>query len=537
VFDADHSLAWSYDELGRVLTATQAVGTVSKTTSYSYSSGLRQSMTTPSGQFISYGYTNGKVTSVSVNGAVVISDVVYEPFGPVRQWTWGNGSLSVRTFDQDGKVTQIDSAGLKTYTYDDAFRITGITDASDASLSWAYGYDDLDRLTSATKAGTMLGYGYDANGNRLTQTGSAASTFTIDSNSNRLMSTAGALNRAYGYDDAGNTTSFTGITFAYNNRGRMKSSTKNGVTTSYTYNALGQLIKKGSSALYCYDDAGHILGIYSGSGALTEEIVWLGDIPLATLRPNISGGVDVYYIHSDHLNTPRLVTDVSASAIRWRWDAEPFGNEAPNGNPTGAGVFAFDLRFAGQIYLAETAQHYNYYRDGYDPATGRYTQSDPIGLAGGLNTYGYVGANPIMGSDPSGLAEWWDQIRGVGPVDANRARNNARDALSGAQASGLPGLHNGPADAFRHCLWSCLMTQSIGVDQTKIVGDTHEEIGRSQGPPDREEQMDRKNNEVGRRCGLEENPKTCAERCMDKHNLGALYGPGGKRRRNRVPGL
>jgi RHS repeat-associated protein len=414
VSDADHSLAWSYDEQGRVLTATQTVGTVSKTTSYSYLNALRKSMTTPSGQLIAYGYTNGKVTSVSVNGTVLVSDVIYEPFGPARQWTWGNGTLSVRTFDKDGKIAQVDGAGLKTYSYDDAFRITGIADTNDPSLSWTYGYDKLDRLTSASKTGTTLGYTYDENGNRRTQTGSAASTFTIDPSSNRLTSTTGALARTYGYDDAGNTTSFDGITFAYNNRGRMKSSTKNGVTTNYTYNALGQLIKKGASALYYYDDAGHVLGIYDSAGALTEELVWLGDIPLATLRPKAGGGVDVYYIHSDHLNAPRLITDAS-NAVRWRWDADPFGAGVVSDNPSGAGAFIFNLRFPGQIYFAETGLHYNYYRDAYDPVTGRYTQSDPSGLRGGLNTYGYVHGNPLRFVDPLGLESLPNPRPGVPP--------------------------------------------------------------------------------------------------------------------------
>lgn len=405
VSDADHSLAWAYDEQGRVLTATQTIGSVSKTTSYSYLNGLRQSMTTPSGQVITYGYTNGKITSINVNGTPLVSNVLYEPFGPVRQWTWGNGTLSVRTFDYDGKITQIDSAGLKIYSYDDAFRITGITDASDPSLSWTYGYDDLDRLTSATKTGTTLGYTYDANGNRLTQTGSGASTFTIASSSNRLTSTSGALTRTYGYDSAGNTTSFEGIAFTYNNRGRMKSSTKNGVATNYTYNALGQMIKKGTSALYYYDDAGHVLGIYDASGALTEEIIWVGGIPLATLRPKAGGGVDIYNMHTDHLNTPRVITEMSSSNVRWKWDAEPFGAGAANENPVGTGVFAFDLRFPGQIYSTETGLHYNYFRD-YDPSTGRYVQSDPIGLHGGPNTYAYVSSKPLSKIDPRGLIEW-----------------------------------------------------------------------------------------------------------------------------------
>jgi RHS repeat-associated protein len=360
-------------------------------------------MTTPSGQVITYGYTNGKITGISVNGTVLVSDILYDPFGPVRQWTWGNGSLAVRTFDQDGKIAQIDSAGLKTYSYDDAFRITGITDTSDPALSWTYGYDDLDRLTNASKTGTTLGYTYDANGNRLAETGSNPSTFTIAANSNRLASTSGTLSRTYGYDDAGNATSFTGVSFTYNNRGRMKSSTKDGATTNYVYNALGQLVKKGSTALYYYDEAGHILGIYDGTGALTEEIVWLGDIPIATLRPN-GGGIDIYYIHTDHLNTPRLVTGSVNPDVRWRWDGDPFGGGAINDNPSGAGVFEFNLRFPGQLAIAETGLYYNYFRD-YDPQTGRYVESDPIGLEGGVNTYGYVGGNPIQRTDET--AEAW----------------------------------------------------------------------------------------------------------------------------------
>lgn len=131
--------------------------------------------------------------------------------------------------------------------------------------------------------------------------------------------------------------------------------------------------------------------------------MWLGDAPVATLRPR-GGGVDVYNIHTDHLNTPRVITDSITAVVRWRWDGGPFGTGAANDDPSGVGAFEFDLRFPGQIAMTETGLHYNYYRDGYDPITGRYTQSDPIGLRGGLNTYGYASANPIGIADPSGLA-------------------------------------------------------------------------------------------------------------------------------------
>jgi RHS repeat-associated protein len=86
----------------------------------------------------------------------------------------------------------------------------------------------------------------------------------------------------------------------------------------------------------------------------------------------------------------------------WQWDGEAFGNTPPNENPNGAGNFTFNLRFPGQYFDVETNLFYNYYRD-YDPATGRYIESDPIGLVGGLNTYLYGDANPISRVDPLGL--------------------------------------------------------------------------------------------------------------------------------------
>jgi len=107
--------------------------------------------------------------------------------------------------------------------------------------------------------------------------------------------------------------------------------------------------------------------------------------------------------YSEYLNTPRLVADSSQTTV-WRWDqAEPFGVNAANEDPDGNSV-AFDLplRQPGQYFDKETALHYNYFRD-YDPSLGRYVESDPIGLRGGLNTYAYVRANPISSIDPLGL--------------------------------------------------------------------------------------------------------------------------------------
>jgi RHS repeat-associated protein len=87
----------------------------------------------------------------------------------------------------------------------------------------------------------------------------------------------------------------------------------------------------------------------------------------------------------------------------WRWDqAEPFGVNVPDENPSGLGVFEFPLRLPGQYFDKETNLHYNTRRD-YDPSIGRYGESDPTGLKAGLNTYAYVSGNPLKWIDPSGL--------------------------------------------------------------------------------------------------------------------------------------
>jgi RHS repeat-associated protein len=295
---------------------------------------------------------------------------------------------------------------LKKTGYDNAFRITSIADTGITTDSWTVNYDTLDRITGATESIGSYGWTYDADGNWTAQTEANASAMTISPTSNQITGTTCWLTRTYAYDAAGNTLSYSNMAFAYNQRGRMSSATVGTTTSNYIYSALGQMIKKtvgSTTTLLMYDEAGHLLGEYSSAGALIQETVWMGDIPVGTLRPNGST-VSIYYVETDQINAVRKVTRPSDNGLMWHWNAYPFGLGSPNENPAGLGGFIYNLRFPGQYFQAETGLYYNNFRD-YDYSTGKYLESDPTGLQAGVNTYAYVGSNPLSYLDPFGLDE------------------------------------------------------------------------------------------------------------------------------------
>ena len=110
------------------------------------------------------------------------------------------------------------------------------------------------------------------------------------------------------------------------------------------------------------------------------------------------GGEDVYDVHSDHLDTPRMLTDNTGTAV-WRASYEAYGNAKLDPANT---VSNFNIRFPGQYYDAESGLHYNRFRT-YDPGVGRYISADPIGQVGGVNTFLYASLNPLNVIDPFGL--------------------------------------------------------------------------------------------------------------------------------------
>ncbi|MCP5416287.1 MAG: RHS domain-containing protein [Chromatiaceae bacterium] len=128
--------------------------------------------------------------------------------------------------------------------------------------------------------------------------------------------------------------------------------------------------------------------------AYTGDDPW--DVSLNTQHWDNQGQDTIFFYHTDHLGTPQRLTDENQNLV-WSAQQLPFGQM----NVTLETV-TNNIRFPGQYYDQETGLHYNYYRT-YDPATGRYLESDPIGLEGGLNTFVYAENNPIIYADPYGL--------------------------------------------------------------------------------------------------------------------------------------
>jgi len=190
---------------------------------------------------------------------------------------------------------------------------------------------------------------------------------------------------AYGYDQAGN----------------MAELSRDGLTIArYTSDSRGLRAVKdqpgGAKTHFIYDTDGKLLAEHDGlTGEGLRELIWLDDLPVGWVDAGALG-VPLYLVHTDHLNQPRKLTD-AAKTVVWDMRHGPFGEGA-----SVTGSLAQNLRFPGQYADSESALSYNWRRT-YDPGLGRYLQSDPIGLAGGINTYAYVNGNPLIYIDPLGL--------------------------------------------------------------------------------------------------------------------------------------
>jgi RHS repeat-associated protein len=372
-----------------------------------------QAMTYPDGTVADYvRNAQGQITSVGVTRPgqvreILLHQAAYHPFGPIAGWVYGNGRSMQRNVDMDYRPTSIQggAGGLDlTYGYDAVGNLTSLASGSPPPIE--YGYDALGRLTETRDAPTQAiidQYAYDKTGNRTSYTDSLGTkAYAYPSTSHRLSSVAGESRT---YDATGNTLSIgTAREFDYNDAGRMSQVRNGGVPAmQYAYNGRGEQVRKHlgpSEAQVLYDETGHWLGDYGTSGAVSQQAIWMDDMPVGVLD-----GGQLYYIQPDHLGTPRIVVDPVRNVSVWTWDlkGEAFASTPPEQDADGDTTqFHFHLRFPGQRYDTVSGLHQNGFRD-YEPRSGRYLRSDPIGLGGGPSTFAYANNTPTGAFDPNGL--------------------------------------------------------------------------------------------------------------------------------------
>jgi RHS repeat-associated protein len=209
------------------------------------------------------------------------------------------------------------------------------------------------------------------------------------------------------------------------------------VIADYFYDHQSRRMRKlvgTTTTVYHYDQDNHLVAETNGAGTLLRTYVWRGDTPVIQIESS-TGQDKPYYLEVDTLNTPRTARDANGSIV-WQWYADAFGNTAALEDPDGDGTATrINLRFPGQYFDQETGLHYNMTRY-YNLGNGRYLQPDPIGLAGGINTYSYVGGNPVNLTDPKGLCPWC--VAAVYFYLENALAINTAGIVAAELASGVP---------------------------------------------------------------------------------------------------
>jgi len=427
VTDGSGSTTFCYSRFGDTALKTQTIAGTAFTVSYAWGKDDRlSSVTEPDGTLVAYTRDNDnriEAVSYQLNGqasaTTLVSAVTYSPFGPATKITYGSGTNARplnRIYDLDGVVqSMVDSStvgdGLNlTFDRDALGNLTAIRTSS--TVGSRFVYDGLDRLTrmDATDLSTnpLWRYSYDDSGNRMSlQSGTAAAVQYTYLPSTHQLHAVGSILRSY--DALGNTTQIgsgsTQLNFHFDDTNRMDQLQVGGsLARLYLTNAFGQRVMKSKTGdtsqtlRTVYDESGHMLGDFNNANAIVDEYLWMDDLPVGVVD-GASGTVK--YIEPDHLGTPRTVIDPATNQAIWNWPilSEPFGQAQPV-NLHGSS-FVLNLRFPGQVYDAESGMDYNYLRD-YDAGTGRYLESDPIGLKGGISTYAYGHDDPTALEDSAG---------------------------------------------------------------------------------------------------------------------------------------
>ncbi|HHB91138.1 MAG TPA: RHS repeat-associated core domain-containing protein, partial [Anaerolineae bacterium] len=388
--------------------------------SYAYNAADQQvSITYPggnngqAGEVVSHSYNDvGQLTGVSGAGVQYLSAATYNPLGQPTELRLDTGNNGLwRNFDYDagtlrlqtlraGKNAAHDDIQRLSYAYDNVGNVLSITDALNAGQVQTFGYDWLNRLTSAATNGAGTGqyshaYSYDAIGNITAKDGQG-----YVYGGGKPHAVTGALGNSYSYDGNGNMTTrvIAGVTYtlSYDYENRLLE-VKQGATVmaTFLYDADGNRVKgtvNGVTTVY-------IAGVYEWQAGAATQYYQGPTGPLALRRTGHGSDDGVFYMLPDHLGSTSILVD-QAGTVQSQQYYLPYGD-----NRGGPFSTLTTKRYTGQ-YHEEALGLYFYGARWYDPLLGHFTQADTLipdpSAPQALNRYAYTLNNPLRYVDPSG---------------------------------------------------------------------------------------------------------------------------------------